>query len=163
MILYTNAKLWNNWIMLILLTTFLFRFSWWVFLFVFSSDYNIRCAGRCSNKPVWRYRLCYCLKWFGHINIILCWSFQKWNSIFIGQSFSHFSADNSIGRVSFIGYNHFFYVFVGMAVDLFHPVSNICEGFFIRDVVCKDYAHCSFVVSLCNSSKSFLSCSIPDL
>ena len=50
-----------------------------------------------------------------------------------------------------------------MTVDLFEPVGNVVESEFLSYIVHEYDSHCTFVVSLGDSSKSLLASRIPHL
>jgi len=50
-----------------------------------------------------------------------------------------------------------------MLIYLFKPVLHILESIFLCAIINENDTHCSFIISLCNSSESFLTCSIPYL
>src|ERR1700733_13248530 len=50
-----------------------------------------------------------------------------------------------------------------MNFNLSNPIPNIIEALFRCTVIGKNDAHCSFVISLSNGSKSLLTCSVPNL
>ena len=65
--------------------------------------------------------------------------------------------------ISFVGNEYFLDVGDRMLVNLFEPILNVIKSDLFSTIVHQEDTHGSFVVCLCNRSKSLLSRSVPNL
>jgi hypothetical protein len=71
--------------------------------------------------------------------------------------------DFPIFPIALISYNDFAHVFLGMLVDLSHPVLDVHKTCFAGDVVDQYNTTCAVVECACDLSVTLLASSIPDL
>ena len=92
-----------------------------------------------------------------------CWGFEECESMLLSKSTTFFSVDNFILTVTLVGDKNFSDISIGMLIYLLEPVWYVIESRLIGAVVDKNDPHGTFVISLSDRAKPFLSSCVPDL
>ena len=94
----------------------------------------------------------------------LCWGFEEFHAVLIGQCLTLFSWDNFLLQpICLVPDQYFFYVLWCMKLYLTDPVLNVLETFLNGAIIGQNNAHGAFIVSLSDRAEAFLACGVPNL
>ena len=71
--------------------------------------------------------------------------------------------DDSVGKVSLVGDEHFGNTDTRVCLDLLQPVLNVIKSSLFCAIIDKDDTHGALVVGLCDCTETFLASSVPHL
>ena len=98
------------------------------------------------------------------VDCVLGRCFEELNAQRLGQSFSFFGLDLSVGlKIGFVTNKKLDNVFVSVLVDFGKPVLNILERLSVSDIVDEDDTMGTLVIRSSDGFKSLLSGGVPDL
>ena len=103
------------------------------------------------------------MKHFTDVSVLLCAYLEILDSELLCQFFCFFKWYFSIIYISFVSYNDFYNILACIGFNLLQPVLKRLKWSLIADGIYHDYAHGTFIVSLCDSFESLLTSSIPYL
>lgn len=99
-----------------------------------------------------------------NVNSVFGRCFEEFNAQRLGQSFSFFGFDLSVGlKIGFVTNKKFDDVFVSVLVNFGKPVFNILERLSVGDIVDENDTMGALVIRSGDGFKSLLSSSVPDL
>ena len=89
---------------------------------------------------------------------------EKLHSVLLRHGFPHFFRDHLfVFHVGFVAQKYYFDVVCRMAPNLADPIRDVIERLLACGIVSHYHTLSAPVISLCDGSKSLLSCGIPDL
>ena len=107
--------------------------------------------------------VCYFEEHFVNIAARLRRCLEELEAIFLCQSLSALSGNNSVGQVCFVCHEHLGHTNTGVRLNLLEPVRDIVKRALFCAVIHQNDAHGSLVVCLCDRAESLLSRCVPNL